>query len=193
MYVKLATSNRWTGRRRLAAVSVIGASLLGVTTLAGCGYIAPQQTTVVYSASDGVRQDLGNIELRNILLVSGGADKAGRVIGAVFNTSKTDIKVTINGSKGSQTEFTVKPGTPYYLNEKSDSSILSTVTEGPGSMETIKVSQNGSGESSIELKVPVLDGTLAEYKPYLPSSSAEPTSSSSASPSETASSSPTGH
>nr|WP_218847320.1 hypothetical protein [Psychromicrobium silvestre] len=179
--------------------------MLGVSA---CGYIAPQQTTVVYSASDGVRLDLGSVELRNILVVSGGADEAGRVIGAVFNTSKSNVTVTINGSKGSQTQFVVKPGTPYYLNEKNDSSILSTVTAAPGAMETIKVSQTGSGEASSDLSVPVLDGTLAEYKPYLPTkagSSASPSSTSSESPSstdmasstetatDTASSSPSGH
>ncbi|AJT42598.1 hypothetical protein [Psychromicrobium lacuslunae] len=194
--MKLATSNRWTTRRRLAAASVIGASLLGITTLAGCGYIAPQQTTVVYSASDGVRHDLGNIELRNILLVSAGEDKPGRVIGAVFNTSKSPIRVTFNGASGSQTEFTVKPGEPYYLNQESDSSILSTVAQHAGSLETVKVSQNGPGTSSVELKIPVLDGTLAEYKPYLPDNggnSGEASPSSSSSPSASPTSSPSGH
>ncbi|WP_394940742.1 hypothetical protein [Psychromicrobium sp. YIM B11713] len=191
--MKLATSNRWVAPRRLVAVSVIGGSLLGVSALSGCGYIAPQQTTVVYSASDGIRQDLGSIELRNILLVSGGVDKPGRVIGAVFNTSKSDIKVTFNGAKGSQTEFTVKPGTPYYLNEASDASILSSVSEAPGSLETVKVSQNGSGQASAELKIPVLDGTLEEYKPYLPGGASSQPAPSTEPSSETTTSAPSGH
>jgi len=78
------------------------AAAIGVSLLtAGCGYITPQQTSHQYSASDGIRADLGPLQLRNFLIVSGGEDEPGRLIGAVYNSSSKDVKLTVNGAKGS--------------------------------------------------------------------------------------------
>lgn len=170
------------------------AAALGVSLLtAGCGYITPQQTSHQYSASDGIRADLGPLQLRNMLIVSEGEDKPGRLIGAVYNSSSKDVKLTVNGAKGSQTEVPVKANSYTLLNEKSDEAILSTSGGKPGSLVDVKISENGTNVSST-VKVPVLDATLPEYKEYLPAgSSPSPSTSagstSSASPSEGAGSS----
>ena len=72
-------------RGKLAiAAAAIGVGLLSVT---GCGFVNAQQTTHQYSASDGIKADLGSLQLRNILIVASGEKEPGRVIGAVFNTS----------------------------------------------------------------------------------------------------------
>ena len=165
------------------------AAALGVSLLtAGCGYITPQQTSHQYSASDGIRADLGPLQLRNILIVSNGEDKPGRLIGAVYNSSSKDVKLTVNGAKGSQTEVPVKANSHTLLNEDSDEAILSTSGGKPGSLVDVKISENGTNVTST-VKVPVLDGTLEEYKEYLPATSTptpstSATSTSSASPSE---------
>jgi len=180
--VKLAASHRGLSLpRRLGAVAVIGASLLGVSA---CSYIAPQQTTHTYAPSDGAQINLGDVELRNILLVtSGRADQPGRVLGAVFNNSQAPVQVTFRGSDGAQTQVTVNPSEPYYLNESNEASILSTVAEPAGALEAVTISQDGtSTPKSAELKVPVLDGTLEEYKKYVPGP-ALPSPTSSATPS----------
>ena len=65
------------GKLALTAAA-LGASLL----TAGCGYITPQQTSHQYSASDGIRADLGPLQLRNMLIVSSGENEPGRLIGA---------------------------------------------------------------------------------------------------------------
>lgn len=165
------------------------AAALGVSLLtAGCGYITPQQTSHQYSASDGIRADLGPLQLRNMLIVSAGEDKPGRLIGAVYNSSSKDVKLTVNGAKGSQTEVPVKANSYTLLNENSDEAILSTSGGKPGSLVDIKISENGTNVTST-VKVPVLDATLAEYKDYLPASST-PTPSTSAG--ATSSASPSG-
>lgn len=164
------------GKLALTAAA-LGASLL----TAGCGYITPQQTSHQYSASDGIRADLGPLQLRNILIVSAGEDKPGRLIGAVYNSSSKDVKLTVNGAKGSQTEVPVKANSYTLLNEDSDEAILSTTGGKPGSLVDVKISENGTNVSNT-VKVPVLDATLAEYKDYVPTPSPSATSSS-ASPS----------
>ncbi|WP_397428272.1 hypothetical protein [Pseudarthrobacter sp. BRE9] len=169
------------GKLALTAAA-LGASLL----TAGCGYITPQQTSHQYSASDGIRADLGPLQLRNILIVSTGEDEPGRLIGAVYNSSSKDVKLTVNGAKGSQTEVPVKANSYTLLNEDSDKAILSTTGGKPGSLVDVKISENGTNVSNT-VKVPVLDATLEEYKGYVPTPSPSATSSSSASPSASSS------
>ena len=177
------------GKLALTAAA-LGASLL----TAGCGYITPQQTSHQYSASDGIRADLGPLQLRNILIVSTGENDPGRLIGAVYNSSSKDVKLTVNGAKGSQTEVPVKANSYTLLNEKSDAAILSTTGGKPGSLVDVKISENGTNVSNT-VKVPVLDATLQEYKSYVPtpspSATSTPSSSSSASAGATSSASAT--
>ncbi|HEY1156307.1 MAG TPA: hypothetical protein VGE95_08490 [Arthrobacter sp.] len=171
------------GKLALTAAA-LGASLL----TAGCGYITPQQTSHQYSASDGIRADLGPLQLRNILIVSAGENEPGRLIGAVYNSSSKDVKLTVNGAKGSQTEVPVKANSYTLLNENSDAAILSTTGGKPGSLVDVKISENGTNVSNT-VKVPVLDATLQENKNYVPTPNSSATSSSSASPSSSASAS----
>lgn len=177
------------GKLALTAAA-LGASLL----TAGCGYITPQQTSHQYSASDGIRTDLGPLQLRNILIVSNGEDEPGRLIGAVYNSSSKDVTLTVNGAKGSQTQVPVKANSYTLLNDKSDAAILSTTGGKPGSMVDVKISENGTNVSNT-VKVPVLDATLKEYKDYVPTPSASamatPSSSASASAGATSSASAT--
>ncbi|WP_115789586.1 hypothetical protein [Arthrobacter silvisoli] len=155
------------GKLAMAAVA-IGAGLLSVT---GCGYINAQQTSHQYAASDGVRADLGSLQLRNIMIVSTAEDKPGRVIGAVFNQSSSNATLVINGANGAQTSIPVKAKSQTYLNEDSDAAILSSTGGKPGSLVTVSIS---AGSDSSKLQVPVMDGSLVEYQKYLPAS-ASPT------------------
>jgi hypothetical protein len=152
------------------ATAAIGVSLLSVT---GCGYINPQQTAEQYSASDGIRADVGPLQIRNLMIVSTGEDKPGRVIGAVYNSSSNDVKLTLNGAAGSQTEISVAKNSYTLLNETTDPAILSTTGGIPGSLVAVKFKESGTGQDT-EAKVPVLDATLPEYQEYLPEGS-EPT------------------
>ena len=177
------------GKLALTAAA-LGASLL----TAGCGYITPQQTSHQNSASDGIRTDLGPLQLRNIRIVSNGEDEPGRLIGAVYNSSSKDVTLTVNGAKGSQTQVPVKANSYTLLNDKADAAILSTTGGKPGSMVDVKITENGTNVSNT-VKVPVLDATLKEYKDYVPtpsaSATATPSSSASASAGATSSASAT--
>ncbi|MDR6438141.1 hypothetical protein J2790_003290 [Paenarthrobacter nicotinovorans] len=175
-------------RGKLAiAAAAIGVGLLSVT---GCGFVNAQQTTHQYSASDGVKADLGKLQLRNMLIVASGENEPGRVIGAVFNQSSSDATLTISGANGAQTEIPVKANSETYLNDSADAAILSTAGVIPGGLTPITIR---SGSDSATINVPVVDGTLPEYAKYLPataSSSATPTSTESGTPTSTSSATP---
>jgi hypothetical protein len=181
--VRSTAMNRAQRGKLALTAAAIGVSLL----TAGCGYITPQQTSHQYSASDGIRADLGPLQLRNMLIVSSGEDEPGRLIGAVYNSSSKDVKLTVNGAKGSQTEVPVKANSYTLLNENTDQAILSTTGGKPGSMVDLKITENGTNVSNT-VKVPVLDATLKEYKDYVPSASPSATPSSSAGSSASATS-----
>ncbi|MFJ4171196.1 hypothetical protein ACIPY3_16965 [Paenarthrobacter sp. NPDC089714] len=167
-------------RGKLAmAAAAIGVGVLSVT---GCGFVNAQQTSHQYSASDGVRADLGKLQLRNILIVATGENQPGRVIGAVFNQGTSDATLTISGANGSQTEIPVKAGSETYLNDQADAAILSSAGTQPGGLTPVTIR---SGSDSSTVNVPVVDGTLPEYQKYLP------TPSGSASPSGSATSTAT--
>ena len=174
------------GRGKLAmATAALGIGLLSLT---GCGYINAQQTTEQYSASDGTRTDLGALQLRNFIIISDGEDKPGRVVGAVYNTSSNDVVLTIKGAEGSQTQVPVEQNSYTMLNDTTDAAILSTAGAKPGSMAEVAISENGTSQKAM-FKVPVMDGTIVDYKTYLPTPA--PTATSTATPTEAAPSSET--
>jgi hypothetical protein len=177
--VRFTAMNRGQRGKLAMATAALGIGLLSVT---GCGYLNAQQTTHQYSASDGTRTDLGPLQLRNFLVVSEGEDKPGRVIGAVYNSSSNDVKLTISGAGGSQTEVSVKKNSYTLLNESADEAILSTTGAAPGTLVEVTIREDGTNQNA-KFKVPVMDGTLADYKKYLPAS--EPTDTATATPSST--------
>ncbi|MFF2246282.1 hypothetical protein ACFVTM_19155 [Arthrobacter sp. NPDC058130] len=172
--------NRGQRGKLAMATAALGIGLLSVT---GCGYINPQQTSEQYSASDGTRTDLGPLELRNFIIVADAEDKPARVIGAVYNSSSKDVVLTIKGAAGSQTQVPVKQNSYTMLNDSTDAAILSTAGSKPGSMTEVNISEDGTNKNA-SFKVPVMDGTIVDYKSYLPTP--EPTATSTATPAQTA-------
>lgn len=152
------------------AVVVLIAGLVGLT---GCGYINPQQTTYQYAASDGIHAEVGPAKLRNILIVASDENQPGRVIGAIYNSSPNDITVSLNGTGGAQAEVAVEKNSYTLLNESTDPVILSTAGGQPGSLVDITITEDETNMNQM-IKVPVLDGTLPEYAPYLPGGQSTP-------------------
>ncbi|MGY2743721.1 hypothetical protein ACVWZ8_000838 [Arthrobacter sp. UYCu723] len=182
--MRFTAMNRGQRGKLAMATAALGIGLLSVT---GCGYINPQQTSEQYSASDGTRTDLGPLQLRNMMIISAGEDKPGRVIGAVYNSSSSDVKLTITGAGGSQTDIPVKKKSSTMLNDSTDEAILSSTGAKPGSVVEVCISEDGTNQNA-KFKVPVLDATITDYKQYLPSSA--PTGTDTATPTSTATSTP---
>ena len=172
--------NRGQRGKLAMATAALGIGLLSVT---GCGYTNPQQTAKHYAASDGTQANVGPLQLRNMMIISDGEDKPGRVVGAVYNTSSEDVTLTIAGTAGSQTRVPVKQNSYTLLNDSTDEAILSTTGGIPGSLVEVTASEDGTNQKST-FKVPVLDATISDYKQYLPAGS-EPTGTATPTPSAT--------
>lgn len=156
------------GSNRVQRLSLIAAIGVGALSITGCSAINPQSTTQTISPSDGVMLNMGSLEMRDMLIVSAGQGDPGRLLGAVYNTSDSDISLTISGSGGAQAQLTVKPGSPILLVDAKNKTELSTVSQPAGAMETLTLTQTGPGEQTTTFSVPVLNGIFKEYATLVP-------------------------
>lgn len=86
--------------RFLVPVAVAGAAF----ALSACQTQSPIQTDVAYVAADGVPVDLGSVQLRDLVVISGGKDKPGVLSASVSNS----------GADAQRISFSVAQGQPVY-------------------------------------------------------------------------------
>lgn len=167
--------------RLIASIAVGAAVVLGTT---GCNLIAPQATTIDYSASDGVNVPAaaGPLHVRNALIVADEEGTTGNLVAAIVNDTTDSLTLRIEVGEGSsavKTDVTVPANRTLSLGDLTSDTEplrLDDIEAVPGS--TIPVYfQSGDGEGSL-MQVPVLDGALEYLSPLaptpLPSFSATP-------------------
>lgn len=156
--------------RTAAAAGVIALSLLGAT---GCSAVNDQATTMEYSPSDGIVQDIGDLELRNILVVSDGDGEPGRLLGTVANASSDPINLELSIG-GSQLTWNIPAGGKVVYDDAAQSEVLvQTVNVLPGTGIRAEAT---AGSETATLNIPVVDGQVPYYQDFLPTPEATPTS-----------------
>lgn len=150
---------------RLVASIAVGAALtLGAT---GCSLVAPQATTIQYSASDGVNvPDSGPIDVRNAMVIADDEGTNGNFIAAFVNPTLEDQTV-IFGFGTASAELVIEAGDTLSLGvDGNDPILLEDIDTPPGAQLSMSF-QSGDGEG-VTIDVPVLDGTLPYYEEYVP-------------------------
>ncbi|WP_051427338.1 hypothetical protein [Arthrobacter sp. H20] len=148
-------------KRSLAA----GAALVAVLGATGCSVTSEQATTIQYAASDGIVAEAGPLELRNVMVITSGEGEPGTILGTVFNPSDSAVQLTIEGENSSADITVPAEGKWVFEDETTDDGILEGVSEIPGALVDLNFVVNSE---TVELRVPVLDGTLEEYREYVP-------------------------
>ncbi|BDI23741.1 DNA modification methylase [Herbiconiux sp. L3-i23] len=165
---------------RAAASILLAASL--AAGLSGCNFFSPQATLKKYDPSDGVGANLGDVDVRNVLLVTEDGSRATLVM-SVVNTG-TDAKSleveyvseaadAIAGRVSFDVEVPGQSIITTSATENDEQIVLEDIDAPAGSLFSVFL-QSGTSEGT-ELRVPVLDGSLAEYDGLLPSPSPTPT------------------
>ncbi|MFC6357023.1 hypothetical protein [Luethyella okanaganae] len=154
-------------RARIAASVILAAGILLGTS--ACNLVAPQATTKHYDASDGVSADIGDLDVRNAILISEtGTD--GNLVVTVVNKAGTAARLAVQfESKGKKiTQHVVLAGDSTTVLGEPDGEvvILRGIDSIPGSLVPVFF-QYGEA-SGKELLIPVLDGGLPEYSELLP-------------------------
>lgn len=157
--MKNAPKNRL---QRGALMGVAGLALLGAT---GCSATNLQATTLQYNASDGVHATVGPVEVRNIMLISNGAEEEARVLGSLYNDTDSDVQVTLQSEDGSSVELTVPADNRLSLEEDENEAVFASAGEDPGALVPVTIQVNSD---TTEVRVPVLNGALPEYREFVP-------------------------
>lgn len=162
-------TRRTTLKIRIASSVAIAAALaLGAT---GCTLIAPQATLIRYAPSDGVDVNVGSVDVRNIMLI---ADESGENFNVVFGAAnrsgdEQDLTITFTGteSQSASAEFTIPTGNTLFGDPEGDETPVLVTLENLRVGSTVDAYFQLPGEPEVPYNIPVLDGTLKEYRDYV--------------------------
>lgn len=149
---------------RIAVSTILAIGLaLGAS---GCNLIQPQATTNSYNASDGIGVNVGDIQLRNLIVISDDG-QTGSLLMSAINTTGSDINLHIQFlSQGAMVDGTLAVPSAQTATSWGDLAQDKIVFEGmdsaPGSMLEIYF-QYGSADGVTTL-VPVLSTGQPEYE-----------------------------
>lgn len=149
--------------KKILTVALIAGSLFA---LSGCSLSREVESLRPYAPSDGSQVDLESVKARNFLIVKGTGPQA-MLIGALVSSIDGSVNFQTTDSSGGKVEFNIN------VKSGSKTAIGYNGTEGlrfalpadviAGDFYSVYL-DDGSGP--IELLVPVVDGTLAEYRPF---------------------------
>lgn len=150
--------------RALVTVTVASALLLGT---AGCGVLVETATLKQYAASDGVSIDIGDLHVRNALIITNEVGDAA-LIGSVINNGSSFelLTVELRGTIGNSTQIGIYPGLTKLGIADDNPIVLYGAGVVPGQYASVYV-QYGTNDGQL-VSVPVLDGSLEIYAPYVP-------------------------
>ena len=126
-----------------------------------------QATTEHYDASDGVSVNVGDLDVRNILVVSDDGED-GNLVLTVVNTGEDDVELGVQVGEGGSEPLMieVEAGATVSLGGDEEPLLLEGIDTKPGALLPMFF-QYGTAEG-IEKLVPVLDGRLPEYSDLAP-------------------------
>lgn len=143
--------------RRGPAVAAVAVAV--ALSLNGCWSNTEDDWDAIAVGEDGVA---GSVELRSFLLVAVAEGEPGRLLGTFNNTSDVPVDITI--TDGDDTVTVTVPAEGQYPLDTNEV-VFETVDGAPGSLTPITATTD---EETTELSIPVRDGTLERYEPYLP-------------------------
>lgn len=152
--------------RVAASIALAAALMLGTT---GCTFSANIATQKDYDPSDGVGAEVGELAIRNALLIGDEPDTLNLVM-TVVSSANTDRRVTVQwqagGTRVTEEVFVAANGRTSFGGPDQDSVLVTDTGATIGGLVPIFFAY--SGADGVEVLVPVLDGSLPEYELYLP-------------------------
>ncbi len=160
-------------RARIAASVVLAAGILLGTS--ACNLFAPQATTIHYDASDGVSGNVGDLAIRNAIVISDNGELGNLVVTVVnggVTSQNLQIQFESKGKKVSQ-EVEIPANATIPIGDMSHPSVqLENIDTNPGAL--LPVFFQYGEETGVELLVPVLNSNLPQYKSFAPTASPKP-------------------
>jgi hypothetical protein len=143
------------------------AAFITIFALAGCSLSREVASLDPYSPSDGVQVDLPELKARNVLFVSdsdGNSVLIGSFINATDGTVSAQLETMDSDGKVVLTDITIPAEGKFDLGYNGTEGKRLFLNELPGSMHPVYIRVGGD---PTEILVPILDGTLEEYRPFI--------------------------
>lgn len=154
-----------TRHRRVVVAAVTSATVAAGLLLGGCSATNPITTQANYAASDGVNVEVGDLRLTNVLVLSAGGGEPGTVVGSVTNDGD-DARVTITVGGEEVVSMRVRSGSTVLMGGTDGEVVeVENVSEPAGAYVDVTIRTDAGSTTT---GVPVLDGTLPEYREYAP-------------------------
>ena len=148
--------------RKFATVAVAASLLLGTT---GCTFMSPIASRIDYAPSDGSQVALENVDARNFIYLSDGKGHAalfGSLINKGLNSTSVKLQYTdATTSEKKEAFYTLLPAQKLDFGYNGGSALNFDLGGKPGQMVNLFIAEGT--QTGVLLRVPVLDGTLAEY------------------------------
>lgn len=141
---------------RVAPV-LAAAALAGALALSGCQAFSPIQTNVPYQPADGAAVDLGDVQIRDLVVIAGAKGEVGTLSAMVVNKGTEAVTVTFAvGTDGGTAKAEIPAGTQTRLSgvEGTEPVTLPAIPAAPGGIVKVTVSTPAGGAP--EVSVPVL-------------------------------------
>ena len=154
---------RAAARKGISRYQVLTAATLAgaVLALSGCQASSPIQTAVPYQPADGVAVDLGDVQIRDLLVVTSAMGGAGTLSGLIVNKGSEPVTVTFatGPGSGSSARAIIPPGTPTRLSgvEGTMPVTIPSIPAAPGDTVNMVVGTPDAGAPLVA--VPVLPPT----------------------------------
>lgn len=170
-------------KARIAA-SVVLAVGIAFTTV-GCNLVAPQATRKIYDPSDGVGASIGDLALRNAMIISDDGKQGTLVVSVVNSSSETETLTVQYSSSAGRVSAKVKiaPGRTEIGPKNPESVPMADLDTIPGSLFPVYF-QYGSKQGK-KLLVPILTSALESYSTLTPAPATTPYSGSTPLPEQT--------
>mgnify|MGYP001806527093 CR=1 FL=1 len=153
--------------RVLASIALAAALLVGTT---GCTFGAEIATEKDYDPSDGVGAEVGELAIRNALLIGETGDELNLVM-TIASSADVDRRLTVQWEADGErvTEaIVVAAGDRTRVGGPDDENQIVITGSGAAIGGLVPVFFAYNGAEGVEVLVPVLDGALPEYELYIP-------------------------
>lgn len=164
---------------RAVATALLAAAL--AVGVAGCTFLSSEILPRQYDPSDGIGADIGELDVRNALLVTEEGNRANLIV-SVVNQSNEDQALSVqyesNAAAAVGGRVTVDLDIPARSTvtfgwQDAEQLVLEGIDTAAGDLFPVYFLSGGA--EGVELKIPVLDTTLAEYSTLAPRPSPTPT------------------
>lgn len=148
--------------------ALLAASAAIIISLSGCSLNSEIASLEVYAPSDGSQVDLVDAKVRNMLLVER-ADGQAVLIGTLVNSSvlaDTSVELQLTDAAGQRItlDYELPASGKYDIGYNGGEVVVLDIEETPGQLASVYIMEANVPKTVL---VPVVDGTLAEYRPFV--------------------------